>query len=320
MPYTIDPARWARIADMPLPTGVGDLQDGLCAVARIVYASTGEVSDMADAKCIAPTIREYMIALNDTLPSDLGERLGTRAIAERVLAADTSEAAERKRMFLCADTAVRVFTVSALRKAGLEDQAATLSSLKPIVDEETARAAFDAARAAARAAYAAAYAAYAAACDADYAADAARSARGAVAPRCHLRCLHSLLCMGRSVRSSRSDAERDGMTDKSRDALRELIEIWRGRAFMKRAPAETAFQECAKDLEAVLDSEQPVSLTDEVLEFIGELLVDAYMKPCMNRSWANAWAKYDVARIRDEDYMPNESRKMLGTGGVGEPT
>ena len=47
MPFTLDPDRWNAIEALPLPTGVGDKERGLCAVARIVYACTGKASDAA---------------------------------------------------------------------------------------------------------------------------------------------------------------------------------------------------------------------------------------------------------------------------------
>ena len=164
--FTIDPLRWSAIESLPLPTGVGNLNVGLCAVARIVYASTGRVSDLADADCIAPTIRAYMTALNDGLPRELRQRLGTLELAHAVLAADTSPEAELRRAYLCADTAVRVFAVGALRAADLPNEAGKLSALAPIIDQASARnavaaafAAGDAADAARNAASAAAYAA-----------------------------------------------------------------------------------------------------------------------------------------------------------------
>ena len=139
--FTIDSKRWDAIESLPLPTGVGDPTEGLCAIARIVYASTGRVSDLAGADCIAPTIRSYMIALNDHLPEELRQRLGTLELAHAVLAADTSREAEQRRAYLCADTAVRVFAARALRNADLPDEADTLAALAPIIDQDSANAA-----------------------------------------------------------------------------------------------------------------------------------------------------------------------------------
>jgi hypothetical protein len=154
MPFVLDPEKWSQIESLPLPSGVGDEKHGLCAVARIVYACTGKVSDMADATCIAPTLRAYLIKLNDSLPEELRARLGSREIADRVLAADTSREAERRRAFLCADAAVRTFAVLALRSVNLDEPADELAALSPVTDEATANAA---ANSAARAADAAAY-------------------------------------------------------------------------------------------------------------------------------------------------------------------
>ena len=176
MPFTLDTTRWDAIESLPLPTGVGDLNAGLCAIARIVYASTGQVSAaLADADCIAPTIRSYMIALNDRLPRELRQRLGTLELARQVIAADTSPEAEQRRAYLCTDAAVRVFAVQALRNAALLDEAGKLAALAPITDQASAATA----TAAAFAAFAAADAAAAAAADAaDAAAAAATAARG----------------------------------------------------------------------------------------------------------------------------------------------
>lgn len=205
MPFTLNLLRWNAIESLPLPTGIGDLTEGLCAIARIVYASTGQVSALADADCIAPTIRAYMISLNDHLPRELRQRLGTLELARRVLAADTSPEAELRRAYLCADTAVRVFATRALRNAGLPNEANTLAALAPITNHVTLAAAFAVVTAAVAAAYApfaefytanvayaaareaaayaanVAYAATAAACAANAAADAAYAANAAAA-------------------------------------------------------------------------------------------------------------------------------------------
>ena len=160
MPFTLDTTRWDAIESLPLPTGVGDLNAGLCAIARIVYASTGQVSAaLADADCIAPTIRSYMIALNDRLPRELRQRLGTLELARQVIAADTSPEAEQRRAYLCTDAAVRVFAVQALRNAALLDEAGKLAALAPITDQASAATATAAAFAAFAAADAAAVAA-----------------------------------------------------------------------------------------------------------------------------------------------------------------
>ena len=65
----------------------------------------------------------------------------------------------RRFAFECADRAVRVHAVAALRSAGLTTEADRLAALPPITDEKAAAAAYTASYAAADAAYAAAYAA-----------------------------------------------------------------------------------------------------------------------------------------------------------------
>jgi SWI/SNF-related matrix-associated actin-dependent regulator 1 of chromatin subfamily A len=215
MPFKLDSARWAEIESLPLPTGVGDTESGLCAVARIVYACTGNVSDAAAADCIAPTVRSYLITLNDALPPELRARLGSLALAERVLAADTSLESERRRAFMCADAAVRTFAVVALRSAKLDAEADKLASLPPIVDEQSAADAAYAADAA-DAAYAAdaadaAYAAYAAADAAAYAnaadAAAARAAANAAANTAYAAyAADAAADAARAARAARADA------------------------------------------------------------------------------------------------------------------
>ena len=200
--FTIDTTRWDAIESLPLQRGMGDLKAGLCAIARIVYASTGRVSDLAGADCIAPTIRAYMTVLNDYLPRELRQRLGTLELARQVIAADTSREAEQRRAYLCADTAVRVFAVGALRAADLPNEAGKLAALAPITDQNSAYAAVADADAAAEAAYyaarvarsAAAYAArYAATHVTRYTADAAADAAASAA---------AVACAARAARNA----------------------------------------------------------------------------------------------------------------------
>ena len=96
---------------------------------------------------------------------------------------EQAEPVLREFAFWCVETVARPAAVSALRKAGLETEAARLEALPPVVDAASADAFYAAAYAAARAAalaavYAAAYAAEDAAEDAS---DAARAAAYAAA-------------------------------------------------------------------------------------------------------------------------------------------
>ena len=89
---------------------------------------------------------------------------------------EQAEPVLREFAYWCVETVARPAAVSALRKAGLETEAARLEALPPVVDAASADAFYAAAYAAARAADAAARAADAAADAAAYAADAARAA------------------------------------------------------------------------------------------------------------------------------------------------
>jgi hypothetical protein len=112
-------------------------------------------------------IRELGIAINDRLwwrddaertavlmPVALDERLCVSYIV-------VTPEIERKRAYRCADMACRVWTPRALRAQGLVADAERLEALAPVVDEQTAAAAYDAtAYAASAAAAASASAAY----------------------------------------------------------------------------------------------------------------------------------------------------------------
>src|ERR1700719_2180057 len=77
-------ARWDKIEACPLPTGVGEIKSGLCAVARIAYALTGMVTD--DLACVSQICRAALISANDHLPTDLRERLGRTDVRNALLA------------------------------------------------------------------------------------------------------------------------------------------------------------------------------------------------------------------------------------------
>jgi hypothetical protein len=104
--YHIDETRWTAVEGMPMPSGVGDLETGLCAAARIVYAATGAVSDLAP--CVTGTIRQTLTSANDSARFRQHRHLlGTREIAERVISADYSMPCEVQRAALCAQYARR---------------------------------------------------------------------------------------------------------------------------------------------------------------------------------------------------------------------
>jgi hypothetical protein len=133
-----------------------------------------------DPPCVAADLRRLLIRINDGSFWDSDEQR-TAALAPYITkvigTADGGQGLMRRRAFVAADHAVRVFAPAALDYRGLHAHAATLRALRPIVDAETAR------EGSAAAAYAAAYAAaaYAAADAAAYAAAADAAAYAAAA-------------------------------------------------------------------------------------------------------------------------------------------
>jgi hypothetical protein len=125
-------------------------------------------------------IRSFCIGLNDNFDDDMRQLLKPYAL--KVIGTRADKVTEQRRMFLCADFAVRTLAPIALRAAGYKTEATKLAKLPPIIDKESALAAENAAYAAnvaANAAYAVANAAYAAAYAANAAANAANAAYAA---------------------------------------------------------------------------------------------------------------------------------------------
>lgn len=168
----LDPARWARIEALPLPKGLGDLETGLCAAARIAYYATGEVTARLD--CVSQVALAYLMMLQDRLPDDLRQQLGSVEYRDALLATTPSDDA---RLAWFAAESTRQDALRTLGYAGLGDapEALALRACSPIIDTVTAQAVADAASDAADAA-AATDAAYGARAAARYAADAAHDA------------------------------------------------------------------------------------------------------------------------------------------------
>lgn len=183
MTHTIDPARWAQVEALPLPTGVGDLKHGLCAISRIRYALDGVVSD--HLTCVSQVARTMIVSANDVLPAEMRQRLGRVDVRDALLA--TTPADDQRLRWVVAEQA-RQSALRALGYAGVSGaEVDALRDCAPITDAHTAdaaaraaaRAAVCAATRAADAAVAADVAAYFAACaaaDATRAADAAACA------------------------------------------------------------------------------------------------------------------------------------------------
>ena len=145
-----------------LVRGVGDYAEGTaCLVSAAVAlwrfrhgAPLGVATSELD--CICPVIRSFCITINDA-PFWENDQQRTKVLGEyvhQILNTKASEEIEIRRAFLCADFAIRKFAPLGLRASGLNQEAAELETLPPIIDKGTAAAAAHTARDAA-AAYAA---------------------------------------------------------------------------------------------------------------------------------------------------------------------
>ena len=149
-------------------------EKGHCAMEVVAWLNGEEHSDAP--ACVCPTLRKFVLAWNDGLPSDADRnRLLLPLLAG--MGGTAGDGNEIRRAWICVDWLARVHAPAFLRLApGLVEHAELLESLAPIVDKESLRAAepkLAAARDAARAA------AWAAAGDAAW--DAARAAAWAAA-------------------------------------------------------------------------------------------------------------------------------------------
>ena len=146
-------------------------EDGACVMEWVSIFAGLPFGDHPE--CTDPVVAQYARSLNDAMPDDQRWRL--RPFIPQ-LAATKNGCPPAKRALLCADYAVRVFAVAALKDAGLDEWADRLAALEPITTSDAA----SAAAWAAWAARAAAWDARAAAWDAARAAwDAARAASDA---------------------------------------------------------------------------------------------------------------------------------------------
>ncbi len=146
----LDPARWARIEALPLPKGLGNLEHGLSAAARIAYYATGEVTDRLD--CVSQVALGYLIGLQDKLPRDLRQSLGSVEYRDALLA--TTPEDDARLVWVVAQSA-RQAALRALAYVGLGGMPETLAlrACSPIVDSATTVCARSAALAATKAAY-----------------------------------------------------------------------------------------------------------------------------------------------------------------------
>jgi hypothetical protein len=142
----------------------------MCAMEFGAYLAGLEHTDKP--ACVSPILLTLMISFNDQMDDKTRQRLRPYIVRTLGTAGDGQD---ERRGYIAADWAVRECVPIGLDAAGCRGEARTLRSLAPVVDMDSARAAYAAAYAAyaaARAAYAAseaaAYAAYAAANPATY--------------------------------------------------------------------------------------------------------------------------------------------------------
>ena len=152
---------------------------GLCAMEAVAWLAGERHSDSPE--CVCPVIAAAMRALNDGM--DDADRQRLVPYLKRVIGTRGDRELETRRRFAAADWAVRVAApraLRALRAFALDDEAARLEALAPVVDVSTARTAQREASAVSCVASAAASAASVAAA-ACAAADTAYAAAGYVA-------------------------------------------------------------------------------------------------------------------------------------------
>ena len=190
----IDPKRLKRFKAkaVHLRKGTGKGANGtidVCVMQAVDWLAGG--AGIADhPECAARSLAAYCIRLNDS-PLFEKHRDLLKPYAPKLVGTVAGVAVERKRAFIAADYAVRVFAPIWLRALGYAEHADKLAACATIIDKDSALAAQAVARDAADAAYAAAtaaadaattaYAAYAAADAATAAADAATAAYAATA-------------------------------------------------------------------------------------------------------------------------------------------
>jgi hypothetical protein len=176
--------RLAALETMSLKYGSHpNVEAGLCAMEAVAWLAGEDHSD--SPACVDPGIAAAVRKLNDRMPTDKMRTELLRPLLPKLIGSRTDDVVlKRRRAFIAADMACRVFAPMALEARGKLDLANELRALTEITDRKTAieardkcrsAAAYAAAAAAAYAAADAAAAAYAAAAAAAYA-DAARKA------------------------------------------------------------------------------------------------------------------------------------------------
>ena len=143
---------------------------GHCLMEVVAHLAGEEHSDAP--QCACPVLSAFGRRFNDLFKDD-ESRTRCLAKAASLLVNSKDEGQEAKRAFLLADLAARRWAPVGLEKGGRKDEAQKLRELSPIVDRDSAKAAYAASAYAASAYAAFAYAASYAASYAPGAADAA---------------------------------------------------------------------------------------------------------------------------------------------------
>ena len=124
-----------------------------CVMEAVAYVAGEAWSDQP--QCVDPVLTAYCIRLNDHWNDE--QRQALKPYIARLVGTKGDLHLSRKRAFMAADAAVRIFAPLALDARGLPERAAKLRAVPAIVDRASALAAAAAANAAANAAaYAAA--------------------------------------------------------------------------------------------------------------------------------------------------------------------
>lgn len=126
-----------------LSAGIHEPGPEMCVMEAVAWLAGEGWTDTPD--CVARTLQRYTIALNDSAPDAVRQRLLDYVPMLVGTGPELLEVA-RERAYLCADYAVRVFSPLALEARGQGDAAASLRGLAPVTSRETAAAAREAAQ------------------------------------------------------------------------------------------------------------------------------------------------------------------------------
>jgi hypothetical protein len=129
--------RLAKLDTLRLTGGShGSFDDGVCAMEAVAWLAGEPHSDAP--KCADPEITIVMIRLNDSMPDAMRNEL-LRPLLPRLVGSRTNDTAvRRRRAFVLADMACRVFAPLALGAVGYTDLAEELRALPGVIDEKAA--------------------------------------------------------------------------------------------------------------------------------------------------------------------------------------